>query len=66
MAINGFSLKLVTIAACCLSVTAGARAFGQVLQGEAALGSWHDDKPGVRRLLTPQDLLQWRMTARCS
>ena len=45
MAINGYSLKLVTIAACCLSVTASARAFGQVLQGEAALGSWRDDKP---------------------
>jgi len=56
VAINGFSLKLVTIAACCLSVTAGARVFGQVLKGEAAIGSWHDDKPGVRRLLTPQDL----------
>jgi hypothetical protein len=45
VAMNGYSLKLVTIAACCLSVTAGARAFGQVLQGEAALGSWHDDNP---------------------
>src|SRR5712692_3177218 len=53
---NRYSLKLVTIAACCLSVTAGERAFGQVLQGEAAIGSWRDDKPGVRRLLTPQDL----------
>jgi glucose/arabinose dehydrogenase len=56
VAINGYSLKLVTIAGCCLSVTGGERAFGQVLQGEAAIGSWHDDKPGVRRRLMPQDL----------
>ena len=27
-----------------------------MLQGEAAIGSWRDDKPGVRRLITPQDL----------
>ena len=54
--ISGCSLKIVAIAAYCLSLLAGERAFGQVLQGEAAYGSWHDDKPGVRRLLTPQDL----------
>ena len=51
-----YSFKLVAIAACCLSVTAGARAFGQVLQGGTAMGGWRDDKPGVRRRLTPQDL----------
>jgi hypothetical protein len=34
----------------------GERAFGQVLKGEAAYGGWHDDRPGLRRLLTPQDL----------
>jgi glucose/arabinose dehydrogenase len=54
--IRGCSLKIVAIAACCLSLLAGERAFGQVLTGEAAMGSWHDDKPGARRLLTPQDL----------
>jgi glucose/arabinose dehydrogenase len=48
--------SLVAIAACSLSLLAGGRASGQVLQGEAAIGSWHDDKPGVRRLLRPQDL----------
>jgi hypothetical protein len=53
---SGYSLKIVAMAAYCLSLLAGERAFGQVLQGEAASGSWHDDKPGVRRLLTPQDL----------
>jgi glucose/arabinose dehydrogenase len=31
-------------------------AFGQVLKGQAAFGDWQSDKPGVRRLLTPQDL----------
>src|SRR5688572_23909453 len=31
-------------------------AFGQVLKGQAAFGDWTSDKPGVRRLLTPQDL----------
>jgi glucose/arabinose dehydrogenase len=54
--INGYWLKIVAIAVCCLSLTAGERAFGQIRQGEAAIGSWRDDKPGVRRLLTPQDL----------
>src|ERR1700675_1303608 len=53
---SGYSLKIAAIAACCLSLLAAERAFGQVLQGEAAYGSWHDDKPGVRRLLTLQDL----------
>src|SRR5712692_4061939 len=52
----GYSLKIAAIAAYCLSLLAGEGAFGQVLQGEAAYGSWHDDKPGVRRKLAPQDL----------
>jgi glucose/arabinose dehydrogenase len=55
-AINGYWRKSAAIAACCLSLTAGERAIGQELQGAAAIGSWRDDKPGVRRLLTPQDL----------
>jgi glucose/arabinose dehydrogenase len=29
---------------------------GTVLRGSAAFGDWRKDKPGVRRLLTPQDL----------
>jgi len=48
-------LKIVIVAGC-LSLTGGERAFGQVLQGTAAFGSWRDDKPGVRRLIRPQDL----------
>jgi len=28
----------------------------QLLKGKAAFGGWQQDKPGVRRLLTPQDL----------
>ena len=54
--IDRYSLKVVAVVACCLSALAGERAFGQVLRGEAAFGSWQDDKPGVRRLLTAQDL----------
>ena len=53
--IGGRSLEVVVIAACCLSV-GGEHALGQTLRGQAAFGSWQDDKPGVRRLLTPQDL----------
>ena len=49
-----FSFTIV--ASFCVAVLAGERAFGQVLKGEAAYGSWHDDRPGLRRLLTPQDL----------
>jgi glucose/arabinose dehydrogenase len=52
--ISGFSLKIV--AACWLSALAGEQAFGQVLQGAAAFGGWQNDKPGLRRLITAQDL----------
>jgi glucose/arabinose dehydrogenase len=44
------------VASLCAVALGGERAFGQVLQGEAAYGSWHDDRPGLRRLLTLQDL----------
>jgi len=54
--ITEYSLKVIGIAACCLSLVGAKQAFGQVLQGAAAFGSWRDDKPGVRRLIRPQDL----------
>jgi glucose/arabinose dehydrogenase len=54
--ISGSSRRIVTIAACCVAFLVGERAFGQVLRGEAAFGGWRDDKPGLRRLITPQDL----------
>jgi hypothetical protein len=44
-------LKLLAVAACGLVLLAGEPAFGQVLQGRAAIGSWRDDKPGVRRFV---------------
>src|SRR5260370_7509342 len=44
------------VATLCVAVLSGDRAFGQVVKGEAAYGGWHDDRPGLRRLLTPQDL----------
>jgi glucose/arabinose dehydrogenase len=50
------SLEVVAIVACCLAVAAGERALGQTLRGQAAFGGWRDDRPGVRRLLTPQDM----------
>ena len=55
-AINGHSARIVALGVCCLSLRAGERAVGQVLRAEAAFGSWQNDKPGVRRLLTAQDL----------
>jgi glucose/arabinose dehydrogenase len=53
---SGCSLEVVTVVACCLSIVAGERAVGQTLRGTAAFGSWRDDRPGVRRLIRPQDL----------
>src|SRR6202165_5488619 len=44
------------VASFCIAVLAGERAFGQVLKGEPAYGGWHDDRSGLRRVLTPQDL----------
>jgi len=52
---SGVSLRVIA-AALSLSALASDRAFGQVLTGAAAFGTWHDDKPGVRRLIRPQDL----------
>src|SRR6202048_2368230 len=54
--ITRYSIKAVSIVACCLNLAGSERAFGQVLTGAAAFGSWRDDKPGVRRLIRPQDL----------
>ena len=54
--VNRRSLNIVVIAACFMSLAGGERAVGQVRQGDTASGSWRDDKPGVRRLLKPQDL----------
>jgi glucose/arabinose dehydrogenase len=48
-------LKLGVVGGCTLILAAGS-AVGQVLKGQAAFGDWQSDKPGVRRLLTPQDL----------
>nr|WP_235940495.1 sorbosone dehydrogenase family protein [Bradyrhizobium hipponense] len=45
----------MTLAAWMLSVCAGAQA-EPVLQGKDAFGSWQADKPGVVRLIRPQDL----------
>lgn len=47
---------LVALATCGLTLVAGGSAFGQVLRGQAAMGDWRDDKPGLRRLLTARDL----------
>jgi glucose/arabinose dehydrogenase len=49
-------LRILTVAACGLMLLVSQQAFAQVLRGDAAFGNWRDDKPGVRRLLTPQDL----------
>jgi glucose/arabinose dehydrogenase len=44
------------VATFCLAALCAERAFGQVLKGEAGYGGWYDDRPGLRRLLRPQDL----------
>ena len=46
----------MALATGCLSLLADASAFGRVLRGQAAMGDWRDDKPGLRRLITAQDL----------
>ena len=53
---ESFRHSLAIVVVLCLGSLTGQWAIGQVLKGEAAYGSWYDDKPGVRRLLTPQDL----------
>ena len=58
--VTRYSVVVVAIAACWLCAGIGepamGQAMGQTLRGQAAFGSWKDDKPGLRRLLTPQDL----------
>ena len=54
--IRRHSAKLVAFATYCVTLFAGASAFGQVLRGQAAMGDWRDDKPGLRRLITARDL----------
>jgi glucose/arabinose dehydrogenase len=56
--------NIVRIATVAAVIFAGASVFaaavedlnGPVLKGPAAFGSWQQDKPGVRRLLTPHDM----------
>lgn len=52
-------MKLAAFAAVsviALATSAALAQEAQVLQGEAAFGDWKADSPGVRRLITPQDL----------
>jgi glucose/arabinose dehydrogenase len=50
-------IKIFFIAAILLAFLAGGASVGaEVLKGQAAFGDWHDDKPGVKRLLTTKDL----------
>jgi len=52
---HGWLAAMLAIAA--VSITAAPRSDNTaVLKGTAAFGDWRQDKPGVRRLLTPQDL----------
>ena len=47
---------LVVLANASASSSAAEEGNGPVLKGKAAFGSWQQDKPGIRRLLTPRDL----------
>jgi glucose/arabinose dehydrogenase len=52
-----FSNLAILLAATLLTGTAFAQqADAPVLKGEAAFGDWQQDRPGVRRLIGPQDL----------
>jgi glucose/arabinose dehydrogenase len=50
------SRDVVAVAACCLSALVAGPAAGQATRGAAAFGGWQDDRPGLRRLITAQDL----------
>lgn len=54
--VGGSSLRVAFVAACSLVLAAGEPTLGQTLRGAAAFGGWRDDAPGVRRLISPQDL----------
>src|ERR1700716_2361211 len=47
---------LVVLANASASSSAAEDGNGTLLKGKAAFGSWQQDKPGIRRLLTPRDL----------
>jgi glucose/arabinose dehydrogenase len=47
---------LVVLANASASFSAAEDGNGTLLKGKAAFGSWQQDKPGIRRLLTPRDL----------
>ncbi len=47
---------IVMLAAAGAARAAAEDGSGTVLKGKAALGSWQEDKPGLRRLIKPQDL----------
>jgi glucose/arabinose dehydrogenase len=47
---------LVVLASAGALCSAAEEGSGMLLKGKAAFGSWKQDKPGIRRLLTPQDL----------
>jgi glucose/arabinose dehydrogenase len=55
-------IRIVSIAATALALLAGGsiaaadESNGRLLKGKAAFADWRQDKPGVRRLLTPNDL----------
>jgi len=41
---------------CLAAVPPAAQTAGGVLEGRAAFGDWHADRPGLRRIIKPQDL----------
>jgi glucose/arabinose dehydrogenase len=47
---------IVVLASAGALCSAAEEGSGMLLKGKAAFGSWKQDKPGIRRLLTPQDL----------
>jgi len=52
----GLALAALLASAISAQEAGGNRPGGQVLKGKSALGDWRQDKPGLRRQLTLQDV----------
>jgi hypothetical protein len=52
----GLALAALPVSAISAQEAGGNRPGGQVLKGKSALGDWRQDKPGLRRHLTLQDV----------
>jgi hypothetical protein len=54
--VNGFIAASAAVFVAVAAVPLFAQTSAGLLQGKAAFGDWHTDRPGTRRLIRPQDL----------